>query len=143
MIVGILALVVASVFAGAAFYVSFAEHPARSMLEDGPQLQQWKPAYERGALMQASLAVIGFLLGIAAWWQTRDELWLAGAVALVANWPYTMLIIMPVNNALKAISLDDAGVESRTLLQRWGRLHARRTMLGVISTLLFLWAALS
>lgn len=143
MIVGILALVVASVFAGAAFYVSFAEHPARSMLEDRPQLQQWKPAYERGALMQASLAVIGFLLGIAAWWQTRDELWLAGAVALVANWPYTMLIIMPVNNALKAISLDDAGVESRTLLQRWGRLHARRTMLGVISTLLFLWAAFS
>ena len=143
MIVGILALVVASVFAGAAFYVSFAEHPARSMLEDRPQLQQWKPAYERGALMQASLAVIGFLLGIAAWWQTRDELWLAGAVALVANWPYTILIIMPVNNALKAISLDDAGVESRTLLQRWGRLHARRTMLGVISTLLFLWAALS
>ena len=61
----------------------------------------------------------------------------------MANWPYTMLIIMPVNNALKAISLDDAGVESRTLLQRWGRLHARRTMLGVISTLLFLWAALS
>lgn len=143
MIFGILALAVAAIFAGAAFYVSFAEHPARVMLEDKPQLQQWKPSYERGALMQASLAVIGFLLGVAAWWQTRDELWLAGAIALVANWPYTLLIIMPVNNRLKEISLDEAGAESRTLLQRWGRLHAKRTMLGVLSMLLFLWAALS
>ena len=74
------------------------------------------------------------------WWQTRDELWIAGAIVLVANWPYTMLMIMPVNNALKAISLDEAGEESHALLQRWGRLHARRTMLGVLATLLMLWA---
>ena len=141
MILGILALTVAALFAGAAFYVSFAEHPARSGLDDRAQLQQWKPAYERGAQMQASLAVIGFLLGVGAWWQTRDELWIAGAVVLVANWPYTMLMIMPVNRELKAISLDDAGEESSVLLQRWGRLHARRTMLGIIATLLLLWAA--
>jgi len=137
----LLALTVAALFAGAAFYVGFAEHPARSILDDRAQLQQWKPAYERGALMQASLALIGFVLGILAWWQTRDERWIAGAIVLVANWPYTMLMIMPVNNALKAIPLEQAGEESRTLLQRWGRLHARRTMLGVLATLLFLWAA--
>lgn len=143
MILGILALTVAALFAGAAFYVSFAEHPARSGLDDRAQLQQWKPAYERGAQMQASLAVIGFLFGVGAWWQTRDELWIAGAVVLVANWPYTMLMIMPVNNALKATSLDQAGEESHTLLRRWGNLHMRRTMLGVLSTLLFLWAAVA
>ena len=34
MIFGILALVTASPFAGAAFYVSFAEHPARTELAD-------------------------------------------------------------------------------------------------------------
>ncbi len=142
MILGILALTVAALFAGAAFYISFAEHPARSDLDDRAQLQQWKPAYARGYQMQASLAVIGFLLGLGAWWQTRDELWIAGAVVLVANWPYTMLMIMPVNNALNATSLDEAGEESHTLLQRWGRLHARRTMLGIVATLLFLWAAM-
>jgi hypothetical protein len=143
MIFALLALTAAALFTGAAFYVGFAEHPARSGLDDRPQLQQWKPAYERGTIMQGSLAVIGFLLGLAAWWQTRDELWLAGAVVLVLNWPYTMLIIMPVNNRLMEIAPDDAGEESHTLLQRWGRLHAKRTMLGVLSTLLYLWAALS
>lgn len=140
MTLGILALTAAALFTGAAFYISFAEHPARSGLDDRAQLQQWAPAYARGAQMQASLAIIGFLLGLAAWWQTRDELWIAGAIVLVANWPYTMLMIMPVNNALKAISLDEAGEESHALLQRWGRLHARRTMLGVLATLLMLWA---
>jgi len=143
MTLGMLALTVAALFAGAAFYVSFAEHPARSALDDRAQLQQWKPSYERGALMQASLAMIGFLLGAAAWWRTGELLWLAGAVVLVAAWPYTMLFIMPTNNALKAIQPTDAGPESRKLLERWGRLHLRRTLLGGLATALFLWAALA
>jgi uncharacterized membrane protein len=142
MLFGMLALTAAALFAGAAFYVSFAEHPARSALDDRAQLAQWKPAYERGALMQASLAVIGFLLGLAAWWRSGELLWLAGAVVLVANWPYTMLFIMPTNNALKALSPAEAGPASHALLERWGRLHLRRTLLGGLATVLFLWAAL-
>ena len=143
MLFGMLALTVTAVFAGAAFYVSFAEHPARSVLDDRAQLTQWKPAYERGALMQASLAVIGFLLGVAAWWRSGELLWLAGAVVLVANWPYTMLFIMPTNKALKALSPAEAGPASRALLERWGRLHLKRTLLGGLATALFLWAALA
>ena len=30
-------------------------------------LTQWKPAYERGVAMQASLTVLGFLAGVSAW----------------------------------------------------------------------------
>jgi uncharacterized membrane protein len=143
MVFGMLALTVGALFAGAAFYVSFAEHPARSALDDRAQLTQWKPAYERGALMQASLAVIGFLLGVVAWWRSGELLWLAGGVVLVANWPYTMLFIMPTNKALKALSPGEAGPASRALLARWGRLHLRRTLLGGLATALFLWAALA
>jgi len=74
---------------------------------------------------------------------TGEVLWLAGAVVLVANWPYTMLIMMPVNRELGAIAPENAGLASRALIVRWGGLHARRTMLGVLATVLFLWAALS
>ena len=63
MIFGILALTVAALFSGAAFYVSFVEHPARAVLDDRAQLAEWKPAYARGAVMQASLAILGFVLG--------------------------------------------------------------------------------
>ena len=65
-----------------------------------------------------------------------------GGAVLLAAWSYTMLRIMPVNNALRSTSLDQAGPASRTLLERWGRLHLGRTAMGVVSTAIFLWAAL-
>lgn len=143
MIAGLLALVVSALFAGAALYINVAEQPARLMLDDRALLAQWKPAYARGFTMQATLAVVGFLLGVGAWWTTREVMWLAGAVVLLANWPYTLLIIMPVNHKLNAIEPERAGPESRALIVRWGSLHARRTMLGFIATGLFLWAAVA
>jgi hypothetical protein len=72
MIWGQLALVIAAVFAGAALYVSVAEHPARRHLDERSMLIEWKPSYKRGAAMQAPLAMVGFLLGLIAWWQTSD-----------------------------------------------------------------------
>jgi uncharacterized membrane protein len=141
MLSGQLALVAAALFTGAAVYVSAVEHPARMMLDDTSLLVQWKPAYERGALMQASLAIIGFLLGLLAWWQSGDWLWLLGALVLVANWPYTLVIIMPLNNRLKSIDDADADAPTRQLLATWAKLHAGRSALGVAATLLFLAAS--
>ncbi len=69
-------------------------------------------------------------------------LWLAGAVVLVANWPYTLLGIMPTNRRLISTAPDSADTATRSLLERWGRLHAVRSVLGTIATVLFLVAAL-
>jgi uncharacterized membrane protein len=80
-------------------------------------------------------------LGALAWWETRDGLWLAGAVVLVSNWPYTLLGIMPINRRLIATAPDSADATTRSLLERWGRLHAVRSVLGAIATVLFLAAA--
>lgn len=138
MLAGHLALVAAALFTGAAFYINFAEQPARLMLDDRALLAQWKPSYARGFVMQASLAVIGFLLGAAAWWTTGNGLWLAGALTLVANWPFTLFVIMPTNHRLNAVTPEEAGPASRNLIRQWGGLHAVRTALGAVATLLFL-----
>jgi len=142
MIAGQLALTVAAIFAGAAFYVGFAEQPARLSLDDRSLLIEWKPAYKRGFAMQAPLAIAGFLFGLLAWWQTGGWPWLLGAVVLVANWPYTLLVIMPTNNKLMALDPASAGPDSRKLIETWARLHAGRTALGLAATLIFLWASL-
>jgi hypothetical protein len=143
MLVGQLALVIAAAFAGVAIYVSACEHPVRLALDDRAMLTQWKPSYKHGAIMQASLSMIGTILGLIAWWQSRNALWLVGSVSLVAPWPFTLLVIKPTNDALLATEISQAGPASRALIEKWGRLHAVRTALGVLAAVLFFAASLS
>ena len=93
--------------------------------------------------MQAPLAIVGFLLGLAAWWQAEHVGWVIGALLMIANWPVTFFAIMPTNNRLMATDPAAAGPESRALIERWGSLHAVRTVLGFAACLAFLWASLS
>jgi len=134
---GTLALILAAIFAGAALYVSVAEHPARMALDAEHALAQWKPAYQRGAVMQATLAFLAGAAGLAAWRELGGTLWLVGALLILANWPWTLIVIMPVNNQLKAAPGDD----TTALLTRWGRLHTVRTLLGLAAAICFAIAA--
>jgi anthrone oxygenase-like protein len=139
---GFLALIASAIFAGAAFYVNFAEQPARLTLDDRALLTEWKPAYKRGAAMQAPLAVVGFLFGMLAWWQVSDSAFLVGAILIIAPWPWTLIVIKPINDALLATDLDKAGPPTHALVVKWGFVHAVRTVLGGLATAAFFWACL-
>jgi hypothetical protein len=142
MLVGQLALIAAALFTGAAFYVNIAEQPARLGLDDQSLLSEWKRSYKRGFAMQAPLAIAGCLFGLIAWWQTKELGFLIGASAMIANWPWTLLGIMPTNNALMATKVAAAGPQSRALVVKWGTLHAVRTVLGIVAVVFF-WAGVS
>jgi hypothetical protein len=143
MLLGDLALIASALFTGAAFYINFAEQPARLTLDDRALLAQWKPAYQRGFIMQASLAIIGFVLGALAWWQTGRLAFLIGALLMLANWPWTLFAIMPTNKILMATEPVDAGPATRALLIKWNGLHAVRTALGALATTAFVAALIA
>lgn len=140
MLSGQLAVIAAALFSGAALYINVAEQPARLGLGDQPLLDEWKPAYKRGTLMQAPLAVIGFLLGAWTWWETGALLWAIGGLLMLMNLPVTFIAIMPTNKRLMATRT--ATPESRILIVKWGGLHAIRTVLGLAATAVFLLASI-
>ena len=122
-----LALVSAAAFTGAAVYINLAEQPARLLLDDRALLAQWKPSYARG-------------FGLLAFWLAHDWRWLIGALLIFANWPYTLLVILPVNTRIEAEPSEAANDDSRKLIKTWGRLHAGRSALGMAASAVYLWA---
>jgi len=69
-----------------------------------------------------------------------DWRWLLGAVVLLTNWPYTIYVIMPTNRRLMNTRSEDATAETRRMIEWWGTLHAGRSALGLVATLIFLGA---
>jgi hypothetical protein len=135
--IGLLALLCASLFVGAAFYIHVAEQPARLRLDDRSLLAEWKVAYPRGYAMQAPLAFLGFIFGAWSWLRTNEALFLVGALLMLANWPWTFLVMMRVNKTLMTTPPEQSGALSRAQIVKWGRLHAVRTILGGLAAATF------
>jgi hypothetical protein len=62
---------------------------------------------------------------------------------MIANWPWTLLCIMPTNTALIAIDRADTTPNARALIVKWGGLHAVRSALGTLATIAFLVGCIS
>jgi hypothetical protein len=135
--IALIALVAAALFTGAAFYINFAEQPARLKLDDRALLAEWRPAYLRGTLMQAPLAVASAALGAWTWWEKGGWFFLLGAVLMLTNLPWTFVVIMPVNRKLGAIGAEGDATLIRPLVKRWGYLHAMRSLLGILAILAY------
>lgn len=110
-----------ALFAGTALYISLVEHPARCALASALKttlksknktakksavkaaLLEWNESYQRAGPIQIFHAVVAgvgglcntFVLGEAAAWA-----W--GGGLMLANVPFTLLCLMPVNNELQA-----------------------------------------
>jgi hypothetical protein len=91
--------------------------------------------------MQAGLALVACALGVIAFFLSHDWRWLLGALLILAPWPWTIFVIMPVNRRLKATAPDAAQSATRASVEHWGRLHAGRSAFGIAATLVYLWAA--
>ena len=83
------AVLACSLFAGASVYVNLVEHPAR--MECGAEIAatEFPPSYRRASVMQATLAAVGLLSSVAAWFAGASFLWVVGGMLLGAVVPFT------------------------------------------------------
>ena len=133
MVLAILATFCAGLFAGAAIYINAVEHPARLACGTALAVREFAPSYHRATIMQVPLAVVGLLASVGAWWSSGHGTFVIGGLVLVGVVPFTLLGIIPTNRRLLAPGLDPGSPEADGLLRRWGRLHAVRSVLGVLA----------
>ena len=137
----LIATLCAAIFAGAALYINLVEHPTRMSLGVAAALAEWRPAYQRATMMQAPLAIIGLIAGVTAWAMGAGAMWLVGALLLGTVVPFTLLVTFPTNRQLLDPAVATDLTRARVLLDRWNRLHAVRSALGVAALLVFLTVA--
>jgi hypothetical protein len=106
------AVLACSLFTGAAVYLTLVEHPAR--MECGVEIAatEFPPSYRRASVMQATLAAVGLLSSIAAWFAGASILWVAGGIVLGAVIPFTLIVILPTNKQLLNPALDRQSAET-------------------------------
>ena len=140
MIVGFqfLAVLCCTLFAGAAIYISLVEHPARMGCDTKTAATVWAPSYKRATVMQAPLAAVSFLAGVGAWLFGGGILWLIGVVLIGLVIPFTFIGVMRTNHQLLAPGRDLSSTETRSLLEKWGRLHAVRSVLSFLASIVYL-----
>lgn len=139
--IGSLALATAGAFTGASIYVNYVEQPARLALSDDALIKEWEPSDHRGFIVLASFAFLAALFGFIAFRELDDIRWLFGAFVAIASWPYTYLAIVPLNNRILALIEANAAHEARKVIKLWGSLEIGQTALGVLATLIYVWAA--
>lgn len=142
-LVGGLATLSCSLFAGAAVYINLVEHPARLSCGTEVALRQWAPSYKRATVMQVPLAVMATVAGLAVWLRGDGTAWLLGALLIASVIPFTLLVILPTNHRLLEPDRDGSVAETKRLLVLWGRLHAVRSVLAVAATVVYFRALLA
>ncbi len=140
LILELIATLSAGLFCGAAIYINLVEHPARMSCGTVLAITEFAPSYKRATVLQVLLAGISFLSSLITWLMYPNIYWLIGGILIIIVIPFTVIFILPTNKKLLDSSLDKDSEYAKQLLNRWGRLHAVRSILSLVSFIIFLYA---
>lgn len=130
----------AGLFAGAAAYISLAQHPALEETEASEfQAPFFRRMYFYAARMQAPMSIGSGLSALAVYVLERDapnaRIWLSSGCLMTSIAPYTVVCMLSLNHKL----IDTKRCRERghdwlhRALVRWGRLHHVRTFASVLA----------
>ena len=134
----LVAVLASGLFTGGALFVHFVNHPA--IMELGPARGQpfFAAMYKRAAILQPLLAILSFCGGAAAWWAGGGAWWLVPGILMVSLVPYTVLLMLPLNQELTEPGLENNPNRAVELLERWENLHKYRSLIALAAFVIFL-----
>ena len=142
MLSGLIALVFAAAFAGAAVYVIWVEQPARLALDEEALLSEWTPSDRRGVALLAAFALAASIAGFIAYFESEDVRWVFGALIIISSWPYAFFVIVPVNVWLYTLPPERARSDVQELMREWGLLEWGQTVIGLVACWFLAWVVI-
>ena len=132
-------------FVGAAGYIAVGDPAVREQLEPKGQLKHWRKVFLWAVTRMSVLNIAGSIAAVAAYVQTKNNMWLYGTAALLSTLPYTLLAMGKTNGQLTEIlkssgeaDLNEGDKKTVTsLLKKWVGLHSARVLFGVAAAALF------
>jgi hypothetical protein len=137
---GLIALVSAAAFAGAAIYVNWVEQPARLALDEETLLSEWRPSDSRGVALLSTFSLAAAIAAFVAYFESADVRWVFGALVIIASWPYAFFVMTPLNNQILSLRGRDVAA-ARALIRQWGFIEQGFAAIGVVAVAVFLWAS--
>ena len=126
--------------AGAAFYVSVVENPARNNgMIPQIRLKSFIPTYKKAAVSQATSLITSIIVSGALYFLTWNLLWVIGCGLLLFVLIFTLTKILPLNNILTDETQTYTDVKITELLNKWTRLQVVRTFCCIIAFLIFVY----
>jgi Domain of unknown function (DUF1772) len=137
---GLIALVFAAAFAGAAIYVNWVEQPARLALDEETLLSEWRPSDSRGVALLSTFSLAAAVAAFIAYFESADVRWVFGALVIIASWPYAFFVMTPLNNQILSLRGRDVAA-ARALIRQWGFIERGFAAIGLVAVAVFLWAS--
>ena len=118
-------------------------HPAMLATSRQTSVEFFKPFFHKSKDVQLifSLVVMGLSFFIS--FMGGNWAWFIGGVILQLSGPYTIKILMPVNNRIMAEGADINSEQMTKDLGNWGKLHLPRTLLAGVIFILFVFLAVA
>ena len=137
-ILNFILLISSALVAGAAFYVSVVENPARN-LGMAPQVRReaFIPTYKKAALIQVTSLFISLLTLGALFFLTWKTLWAIGCGLLLVVLVFTLVKILPLNHILIHPEKEYSDEKITELLNKWTKFQIFRTICCVSAFVLF------
>jgi hypothetical protein len=133
----LIATLSAALFAGGGLFVSIVIYRA-IMMDMASAVALFGRIYNKAAPWQGSNAIICLVAAVIVSVMSGDWWWAIGGLLVGASVPFTLLVMMPVNNRL----LDEKGAPTpdaaAALLKQWGRLHWVRNVLSTAGLVVML-----